>query len=149
MPKGDGWSDSSGFAAPQFSPSAAEEIAENRSAIARENALDNLDLVIQLRVVENRKGGTTRAGFGIPRAEDDTLQPRVHDSACAHRTGFNCNIQRAAGQAVVPEPARCAPKGQDLRVRRRIFQVDRAVMGARDELTVADEHGADRDFVFR
>ncbi len=129
---------------PSFPP---KEIAEDGGAVHRKNPLDDFDLVIQLRVVEDRQGGTTRTGFGVARAKDDSLDARMDDGSRAHRTRLNCNIERAPAQAVVPEPSRCAAQGENLRVRRWITQMDWPVVGARDNFPISDEESPHRNFV--
>ncbi len=62
----------------------------------------------------------------------------MHDGARAHGTRFNCNIQVAPRQAVVPQLPGGAPQRQDFRVRGRIVQVDGPVVGAGYDCALAD-----------
>jgi len=124
-----------------------EELADDRSTLFGEHSARDLGLVIQFRVVEDREGGTGGAGLAIACAKDQPLQPRLHDGACTHRARFNCSIQRAAGQAVVPEPARGSPQRENLRVRGRVVEVNRLVVSARDDLPVLNYHSADGNFL--
>ena len=131
-----------------LSPLPFEELAENCSALVRKYPLNGFELVIQLRVVEDRQGGTTRTGFGVSRAKDHTLDARMGYSPCTHCTRLDCNIERASAQAVVPELPRGTPQSENLCVSRRITQVDGPVVRTRDHFAIVDDDGSDRDFVF-
>jgi len=98
-------------------------------------------------VVEHLQRRTARACLWVARPEDHAPQARMHDRARAHRAGLNCNIQAATGKAVVPELPGGAAQDQDFRVRGRIAQVDRAIVGAGDDASVLDDHRAYGSFV--
>jgi len=113
-----------------------------------EDAAPNLDPMIQLRMVENRQDGTTGACLRVLGAEDDATKPRLHDSARAHGAGFDCSIQAATRQTVVPQFTRRSAQGEDLCVRRRVMQMKGAVVGAREDAALVHDDRADGDFLF-
>src|SRR5439155_8339071 len=107
----------------------------------------NLNLVIELRVVEHLQSRTAGACLRVAGPEDDAAEARMHDRARAHRARLDCNIQAAAGKAVVPKLPGGAAQGQDLRMGGRIAQVDGAIVGAGEDVSALDDHGAYRSFI--
>jgi len=103
--------------------------------------------VIELRVVEHLQRRAAGACLRVARAEDDAPQARMDDRARAHRAGLNCNIQAAAGKAVVPKLPGGAAQGQDFRMRGRIAQVDRTIVGAGEDASALGDHRAYGSFV--
>ena len=54
------------------------------------------DLVIQAGILMESKQGPAGPGFGIPRAEDQTRNPRLQHGAGTHEAGFQRHVEGCA-----------------------------------------------------
>ncbi len=123
-----------------------EEGLKDRSAVCGQNARNDFHLVIESGVRENFETRTDGAALGVVCAIDDARNAGLDDSAGAHAAGFNRDVERCAGHAVVAEETRCFTNHDDLGVGGRVTVANGAVAGAGEDFTVMDEDGANGDF---
>jgi len=125
----------------------SEEILQQASTFLLEHAALELDAVIQARVLENREEGNGPAPGRVGDAPHDTRDARQDDGARAHGAGFLRHVQDRPGQAPVLERGGRLGDRQDLRVRGRVLQQFHLVVRLRDQLSLANDHGADGHFL--
>ncbi len=102
--------------------------------------------MIELRMVQDRKNGAARASLGVARPKDHAPHARLDNRPGAHCARLDCNIEGAVRKAVVRKlPPRPAQR-EDFRVRGRIIQMNRPIVGARDHAPVLYNDGAHRHF---
>ena len=115
----------------------SEECLHQLGALARKHAAANFQVMIQLRVVEHLYHRMNRTRFGIVRAVHQTLQPRVHHGARAHRARLNCNKQLTAPQTMVTDVSPGFPQSEDLSMGRGIGVGDISVPAPAYDLAVS------------
>lgn len=98
-------------------------------------------------MIQNRKNGTSGAGFGITRPKNHAPEAGLNNRSGAHRARFNCNIEAALRKPVVLELPPGAPQRQNLRMRAWVVQVQGPVMGARNGPPAVNDDRADGDFL--
>lgn len=104
--------------------------------------------MIELRMIKNRKNGTGGAGFGVTRPKNHAPEAGLNYGSRAHRARFNCNIETALGQPVVPKLSSSASQGENLSVGARIFQAHWPVVSARNRPPAANDDRAYGHFQF-
>ncbi len=102
--------------------------------------------MVQARVGENLEAGADGAAFGVVGAIDEAWDASLYDGARAHATRLNGNVQRGAGEAIVPEKTGGFTKNEDFGVGGGVAVADRAVARASEDLAFVDEHSADGYF---
>ena len=137
------------YAAASFSALAgshvAEEVAEQGAALVREDAVRDLNLVVELLHLEEVEDGPGAAGLGVGGADDDAVDARLDKSAGTHLAGLERDVHRAALEAPVAELAAGLADRDDLGVRERGVRREAAVEAAPDDPAVTDDDTADRD----
>ena len=96
--------------------------------------------MVHFRVVQDFQSRTARTSFRIGSSVDDTSQTSLNDGAGAHSARFNCNIQIAAFQPVVPKLFGGASQGQDLRVSGGVLEPKGAIVRPRDDPFILHQH---------
>ena len=87
----------------------------------------------------------TGNSFWIGRGNHQTFNSRMNQGTGAHRTGFQRNVQRGAGKAVILLCLTSGSHGHDFRVRSRIVCAHRLVISFGKQPAFENHHGADRD----
>jgi hypothetical protein len=137
-----------GSITPSSFPSAAKKLAQYHGAIRCHHSPHNSDPVIELGVIEHMQGRTARARLAIARSEDHPSQPRLHDGSGAHRTRFDCNIQSAVVQAVVPQLLSGPAKSEEFGVSSGIVEMDGPIVRARHQAAVLRQNRSHGNFTF-
>ena len=102
--------------------------------------------MVEGRCVEELEHGAGAAVLGAVGAEDDAVDAALDQGAGTHGAGLEGAVEGAAFEAPVAGPAAGLADGGDLRVREGRVVGVAAVVAPPDDLSVADDHGADRDF---
>ena len=111
-----------------------------------EDAGNDFDAVIQARVREHFETRMDSATAGIVGAVNESCDAGLDHGAGAHRTGFERDVHRSAGKAVVGEKARSFTQHNDFGVSGGVIVADSAITGLRDDFIFEDEESADRNF---
>ena len=91
-----------------------------------------------------------RAGHAclvVPRAKDHALQTRQNDRASTHRAGLEGYVERAIVQPPTIEFGGSFAYRENLGVSGRVLIADCSVAGGGDDRAIADNYGANGDFV--
>ena len=102
--------------------------------------------MVHPRVTQHVHQGTGRAGFFIPRTEDQSPDPAVHHRPGAHYARLQRHIQRGIKQAIVLQHQTALTKRHDFGVRRRIVAANGTVPPFTNHLVIVDQHGAHGHF---
>ena len=100
-----------------FRPPPSKERLQQFRATACQNASAHFHLMIQLGVVHHFHHRMNRSCFRIVRTVNQAFQPRMNQSASAHRARFNCSKELAVSQAMVTEVCTGLAQGNDFGVR--------------------------------
>src|SRR5437868_249715 len=87
--------------------------------------------------------------FCIAAAIDHAEHTGLHDRAGTHWTGFQRDIERAIFEPPVAEHFRRVSESENLRVGRRVLQLNAPIVRRRDDRVIPDNDAADGDFVLR
>jgi len=105
--------------------------------------------VIECRTVAEIDCTARRAGFRIIGAEDQSVDPCLHDDADAHSAGLQRDIQSCAVNAVILNgKTRCAQR-DDLGVGAGVGIPNGAILSARKDFIAYDDDCTDRNFACR
>ena len=121
-----------------------KKILQQGSALICQQAALHCRLVVQARLrkqVDHRASG---AGFGVGRAEHDTVKPRVQNSAAAHGAGLQRHEQRAAVQPVVAQRLAGRAQSGDLGMGRGVVPANGRVAAGCDDPAIFHQDRADR-----
>ncbi len=83
------------------------------------------------------------SGLRIPGTKHHTTDPSMHQRRSAHDARLEGDVQRRLVESIVTDALRRIAQRDDLRVGRRIVTVDGSIGTFANDLTPADEHGAD------
>ncbi len=97
-----------------------------------------------LRQIEHRSTGT---GFGIVGSPYHQIEARLATGGGAHRTGFEGHIESAIVEPEIAGTDRCLADSQDFGVGRRVTKLAPAIARTTDDLTLANNNGADRHLI--
>ncbi len=97
-----------------------EEAAELNSGLLLEDTTDHLDAMVEAGVPQDVAHGTRGPGLRVPRREDDTIDPRLHDRTRTHRARLQGDHQRAAHQIPTVQPTPGITQSDDLGVGGRV-----------------------------
>jgi hypothetical protein len=125
---------------------ALKERLQQFGAAPGEHSTANLDLMVQLRVIQNLHNRVHGPSFGIVSAIDQALDPCMHEGAGTHGARLNCSKQFAVSQTMVTNDCTSRTQGDDLGVGGGIGGAKVLVPSARKDATFADEDRANRDF---
>lgn len=125
----------------------AEEGGQEESGFVGEDAGFELGAVIEAGIGEDLVEVFDGAGLGIGGGVDDTIEAGEDDGAGAHDTGFEGDVEGAAGQSPVAEGGGGGGDGKNFGVGGRIVQGLALVEPFADNTIFMDDHGADRDFL--
>ncbi|KLP56497.1 hypothetical protein ABR39_09845 [Enterobacter genomosp. O] len=89
---------------------------------------------------------TGRAGFFIPRPEDQGTDPAVHHRAGAHHARLQRHIQRGLKQAIVLQHKTALAKRHDFSMGGRIVAANGTVPPFANHLIIVDQHGTHGHF---
>lgn len=123
-----------------------EEVLEQGAAFIGQHATDELRVMIELVLLEEIDDGTAGSGFGIGRTEDDARQACMHHRAGTHDARLERDEEFATRQTIVAEYACGRPQSHDFGMRGRIVRAYRLVEAGRNDGSILDHHGTDRDF---
>ena len=121
-----------------------EERLEDGGAVGREDAGGDFYLMVEARVGEDLEAGAESATFGIIGAVNETGDAGLDDSAGAHAAGLDGDVQGGVSETIVAEAAGGFTKHDDFGVSGRVIVADGAITGARKNLSVVNQNGADR-----
>jgi hypothetical protein len=110
-----------------------------------QNALDDIDAMVEPRHVDDVEHRTAGAELGIARPEHDTAQAPEKDRAGAHRARFEGHEDVGAGQPPIAERGARGADREDFGVCARIVRRLGAVVAAPEDAPVEHDDGADRD----
>jgi len=102
--------------------------------------------MVHFGVVKDFQGRAARTRLRIGSPVNDTSQTGLNDGAGAHGARFNCNIEVATFQPVVPKLFGGAAQGQDLRVSSGVGEPKGTIVRSRDHLVVLDHDCPHRNF---
>ena len=109
---------------------------------------DDVDPVIERRMVEGLHGRVDGAGLGLGGAVDEPGDAGVDERAGAHETGFDGNVERDPGEPVVAARARGGPERDDFGVGGGVGGADGVIEAAAEDPSVGvDDDRADGDLV--
>jgi hypothetical protein len=123
-----------------------EKGLEDRGALRRENSMGHFYLMIEAWAGENFEARACCATLGIVGAINEAGDAGLDYGSGTHAAGFNGDVQRCAGHAVVAEKARCFTNHHDLGVRCGVAITNCAVARAGENPTVEDDERANGDF---
>jgi len=106
----------------------------------------HFDAVVEGWVIQHLHYGTVGSGFGVFRAVDDTLEPGMYHGSGTHRARLNRNKQRAVTEAVVANSRTGFAEHKNFGVSGGVVIEDAAVVAASNDLGVANNDRADRNF---
>jgi hypothetical protein len=115
-----------------------ERLQHFRAATGKHSAA-NLDLVVQLRVVQNLHHGGDCACLRVVRTIYQALDAGMHHRAGAHGARFDCNQQFAVFQTVVSDGGSSFAQGHDFGVGGWIGIGDIAIPSAADNAAIAHD----------
>jgi len=78
-----------------------EKIGEEGAALFGEEAGDDLDFVVELRVVHDGEDRTAGSGFGVGGGVDEAGDAGVEDGSGTHGAGFEGGVEGAVFEAVI------------------------------------------------
>ena len=96
--------------------SAPEKRLQQIRALAGQDALMNLKLVVQPGVVQYLHYGVNCTGLGIISAVYEAPYTRVNHGSRAHRARFNCSKQVTSAQAMITKVCACLAQRDHLGV---------------------------------
>ena len=126
-----------------------KKIAKHRAALIGEEAGDNFNSMVELRVVHDAEDAAAGSGFGVVGGVDEAGDAGVEDGSGAHGAGFEGDVEGAAGEPVVRERKAGLTEGYDLGVGRGVAVTEDSVLAAADDLVVIDDDGTYGDFAFQ
>ena len=122
-----------------FRSSAPEKLLHQRPAFFFQNACSDFDPVIQKICVADAKATYNCSRAFVRRSINQTPDPRLYQSPCAHRARFDRRIYIHASQPVVAQLPGGFAKGNDFSVGRWIAVSARAVAGNSEEFVFAND----------
>jgi hypothetical protein len=125
----------------------AKELLQKFCASAGEDAALYLDPMIQGWMVKHPHHRMHCTGFGIIRSVNQAADARMYHCACAHSARLNCNKQVTTAQAMVAKDGCRFPQSDEFGMCRGIGVANVAIKAATNDLTLANDYGADGDFI--
>lgn len=119
---------------------------EESGGLFGEDTGDDFDAVIQARVREDFETGADGAATGIIGAVDESCDTGLDHGTGTHRAGFERDVHRGAGKAIVGKNAGGLAEDHDFGVSRGVVVTDGAIPGLRDDFIFTDEQSADGNF---
>src|SRR5258708_27650454 len=120
----------------------SKERLQHFRAAARQHSAANLDLMVQLRMIQNLHHRKHRASFRVVRAIYQAVDAGMHHRTGAHCARFNCNKQLAVFQAMVTNGCTSLAQRDHLGVGSRIKVSDISVPSPSHDPAVSDHHCA-------
>lgn len=105
--------------------------------------------MVEPRIVRNLIKRVARTRLGIDTAVDNPRHPCLHDCSGTHGAGLECHIKRAVFESPVSKDDCSHLQCNDLRVCRRIPELNAAVVRGSDHFAIMNDHTADGDFILR
>ena len=129
--------------------SVQEEFGEQGRAVSGEDTRGLLDSVVQTRVIGQSVEAPAGTGFRVGRPINQSSHATQADRPGAHRARFEGRVERAAVEP--PASQRSAGEGQcqPFRVGRGVVERLPEVVSLRDDPTLENHQGTDRDFADR
>src|SRR5271166_2517615 len=127
-------------------PTALKKRLQHFCAAAGQHSAANLDLMVQLRMIQDLHHRMHGPGLRIVRAIYEAPDAGMHQRAGAHGARFNCNKQFAAFQTMVTNGGTGFAQRHDLGVGGRVEAGDVAVPSAAYDAALAYDDRAYRDF---
>jgi hypothetical protein len=115
-------------------------------AAAGQDSAANLNLVVQLRMIQDLHHRMHGPGLGIVRAIYQAPDAGMYQCARAHRARLNCNKQLAGFETMVTNGCTGLAQGDDLGVGCGVVVGDVAIPSPADDLAVAYDDGAHWNF---
>lgn len=105
----------------------------------------DLHLMVELRVIEDRKDRSGGTRLGIKGGEDEAGDAGVEECSGAHRAGFEGREYFASGEAIILKVEGGGAQCENFCVRGGIVKGDRAIGRFRDDGLIEDNNGSDGD----
>lgn len=123
-----------------------KELLQHCGAFFLQKACLYDDLMVELIVLQYVQKSAPAAGLKARRADNDPVDPRLHEGSRAHLAGLESDIEGAALEAPVTDlPVRLSDR-RDLGVGEGSVVGVPSVITSSDDLSVLYDDGADRDF---
>ena len=129
-----------------WSAAGGKEGLEEDSGFVREDAGDDFDAMVETRMGEDFETRADRAALGVVGTVHEALDAGLDHRASTHGAGFECDVERGVGKAVVCECMGGFAKHDNFGVGSGVVIADGAVAGASNDFVSVNENGADRDF---
>src|SRR6266404_1738904 len=121
-----------------------EKRLEHGGGFGGEDACGDFDLVVEARIGKDFEAGADGAALGVVGAIDETRDAGLNDRTGAHAAGLDGDVQGGVSETIVAEAAGGFTKHDDFGVSGRVIVADGAITGARKNLSVVNQNGADR-----
>ena len=129
---------------PKLASALAKETAQKLRRFVGQDAWLNLHLMVELRMVEDRKNRARRTCFWIGSGKNKPIEPRMNHGPGAHGTGLKGYEKRAAVEAVVAQSSSGSAQCHDFGVGCRVQIAQDAILTARNDRALAYDHRANR-----
>lgn len=129
----------------RLSPRTKKRSQQLAASIPQNTAIDIhpvVESMIRRQQIEYTAG---RARLRIGGTEHDPFDPGMHNRTGAHWAGFERDIERGSGKAVIPQPGRRIAQRGNFRMGAGIVRADGTIPALADYLPVHDQHRTDRD----
>jgi hypothetical protein len=123
-----------------------KKVGEHLAALFGQEAGDDLNFVVELRVVHNGENRAAGSGFGVGCSVDEAGDAGVEDGSGTHGTGFERGVEGAVFEAVVFECAASFAEGDYLGVGGGVAVAEDTVLASADDFVLVDYDCAYRDF---
>jgi hypothetical protein len=122
-----------------------KEVLQELRALARQYSAHDLGTVIQARMSNNVRHGTSHPRLLLEGPEYQHAQARKHDRAGAHRARLERHVQCAVIESPRMNPACRLTNGEELRVRSGILIAYGPIRCHRDDVRIAHDDSTYRD----
>ena len=134
-----------GEATADFKAVPGEEALKDLRALRAQDIVQDLGLVVEVRILQDVEEGPAAAGLGAGRADHDAVDPGLDDGAGAHLAGLQGAVEGAALQPPVAELLTGLTDAGDLGVGQCGLVRVAAVVAAGDDLSLVDDDRPDGD----
>ena len=128
-------------------PPLPKKILKQRERFIAQDAGGDFAAVVEARKIEELERASAGAGLGIADAEDDAVDADVGERAGAHGARFFGDVKGGAGEPPGLEQCLGPGDGEHLGMGGGVLAPFDFVGALGQNLAVADEDGADRDFL--
>ena len=123
-----------------------EKALEDFRALLPHDSVQDLGLMIEVRILQDIEQSPAAAGFGAGRPNDDAVDPGLDDRSGAHLAGLERTVERAPFQTPVADLFAGLADAGNLRVGKGCFVRIAPIISARNDLPFKDYDCTDRYF---